>query len=35
MLANRMITAGLAYGMSEAADESRWRRAKQRREIAA
>jgi hypothetical protein len=35
MLANRMITAGVAYGMSEAADESRWRKAKQRRELAA
>jgi hypothetical protein len=35
MLSTRQITAGMAYGMSEAADESRWRRAKQRREIAA
>jgi hypothetical protein len=35
MLATRMITAGVAYGMSEAADESRWRKAKQRRELAA
>lgn len=35
MLSTRMIVAGGVYGASEAADESRWRRAKQRRQLAA
>jgi hypothetical protein len=35
MLSTRAIVAGGVYGASEAADESRWRRAKQRRQLAA